>query len=63
MTPKPLFASKTFWFGIIQIAIGAVGFFSGALDPQLSLGLLVTGLGTIGFRVPTSQPIGGIFHA
>lgn len=60
MNPKALIASSTFWFGVAQIAVGGLGLFFGILDQQLAMGLIVTGLGTIGFRLPTSRPIGSI---
>jgi len=59
---KSLLQSKTFWFGITQLVIGGVGFFTGILDQQTSSTLMITGLGTIGFRIKTSQPIGGFIQ-
>jgi hypothetical protein len=63
MPTKALIASSTFWFGLVQIIMGVAGFFTGILDQQLSMGLIVTGLGTIGFRLPTKTAIGGVFSA
>jgi hypothetical protein len=59
-TPKALIQSWTFWFGLLQIALGAVGFLSGLMDHSTAISLITTGIGTIGFRLKTSQPIGGI---
>lgn len=50
--------SKTIWFGILQIAFAAVGYFTGWLTPDAALALLVTGCGAIGLRFKTSQPLG-----
>lgn len=57
---KALLASWTFWFGFLQIALGAVGLASGIMDHQSSFTLILTGLGSIGFRIKTTQPIGGV---
>lgn len=54
---KSFFSSKTIWFGIGQIAFGAIGMLIGQLDHQTAYSLIVTGLGTIGFRLTTSQQI------
>lgn len=54
---KNFFASWTNWFGILQIALAAVGFFSGQLGAQEAGTLLTTGIGTIGLRLKTTQPI------
>jgi len=54
---KSVLASWTIWFGALQVLLGAVGMFSGLMDPAESITLLTTGLATIGLRVKTSQPI------
>lgn len=58
---KALVASWTFWFGFLQILLGIVGLFSGLMDHQTAFTLIVTGLGSIGFRLNTSAPIGSVF--
>lgn len=60
MTPKALISSWTFWFGAAQILLGAIGFFSGLMDQQTAGALVITGVGSIGFRLKTSQPVGSI---
>lgn len=60
---KSLVTSWTFWFGALQIALGAVGYVSGLMDHSTALTLMGTGIGTIGFRFKTTAPIGGILSA
>lgn len=55
--PKSIFASKTFWFGALQIALGGYGLLSGLMDHTAALALLVTGLGTVGLRGVTNTPV------
>lgn len=57
---KTLIESKTFWFGVLQILFGATGFLAHFLDSQMALSLIVTGLGTIGFRVNTTTGISSV---
>ena len=54
---KHAFTSWSFWFGICQIAFGAVGYFSGMMSHAEALGLLGTGATTVGLRFKTTQPI------
>lgn len=54
---KNIFASWTIWFGILQIALGAVGFVSGLMGHVEAMTLMSTGAGTIGFRFKTTNPI------
>lgn len=54
---KSLFVSYTFWFGVAQIVLAALGFMSGQMDSQASLALATTGIGTIGFRLKTNTGI------
>lgn len=56
---KTLITSWTFWFGLCQIALGVVGMVSGLLDQQAAFTLIVTGFGSIGLRLKTTQPVGG----
>ncbi|MDE2102084.1 MAG: hypothetical protein KGL39_32865 [Patescibacteria group bacterium] len=56
---KAFFSSKTMWFGMAQIAFATIGYYTGGLDPQAAFSLLVTGLGTMGFRAVTTQPVQG----
>lgn len=58
--PKTLITSWTFWFGIAQILLAFIGFFGGQMDQNSALTLAMTGLGTIGFRLKTSQPISSV---
>lgn len=60
---KALISSWTFWFGLAQIALAVCGYFSGNLDGQAAMALVTTGLGSIGLRFKTSQPITGITSA
>lgn len=55
---KSIFASWTFWFGLLQLALGGVGFISGQLDQTAAFALVVTGAGSIGLRIKTTQPVG-----
>ncbi len=54
---KSIFSSKTIWFGIAQIAFGGIGYYMGWIDQQLAYGLVTTGIGSIGLRIKTSQPV------
>lgn len=55
---KNIFASWTIWFGLLQVALGAVGMFSGLMGNSEAMTLITTGIGTIGLRLKTSQPVG-----
>lgn len=55
---KKLSHSKTFWFGLFQIVFGIVGLFCHFIDSEAAMSLIVTGFGTIGFRLNVTQPIG-----
>lgn len=55
---KSIFASWTIWFGILQIALGGVGLISGLMEQAEAFTLMITGLGTVGFRFKTTQPLG-----
>lgn len=57
---KALIGSWTFWFGATQILLGGIGFFSGLMTHVEAYTLITTGVGSIGLRLKTSQPIGGI---
>lgn len=57
MPTKFILQSWTFWFGIAQILAGGLGFLSHNLDQHAALTLIVTGLGTIGFRIKTDSPV------
>lgn len=57
---KSLVESGTFWFGLAQIIFGAVGLITQKLEYQTAATLIMTGLGTIGFRLKTSAPIGSV---
>lgn len=54
---KYFLTSWTIWFGILQIGSAVVGFFGGFMDGPQAMTLITTGLGTIGLRFKTSQPI------
>jgi hypothetical protein len=54
---KSIFASWTFWFGVAQIVVAGLGFLSGNMGQSQALTLAVTGFGTIGFRIKTTQPV------
>ena len=54
---KNLFTSWTIWFGIAQIFLGVVGLLSGLAGQAESFTLIVTGLGTVGFRFKTTTPV------
>lgn len=54
---KTIFTSKVIWFGIAQIAFGAIGYFTGWVSPDVATSLVITGAGSIGLRFKTSQPI------
>ncbi len=55
---KSFLTSKTIWFGVLQVVFGAIGYFTGWIDHAQAGTLVVTGLGTIGLRFKTTQPIG-----
>ena len=57
MIGKSLIESWTFWFGAAQILLGGIGLLSGLMDQSAAFALLTTGVGTIGFRLKTTQPI------
>lgn len=54
---KPFYKSWTFWFGLAQVLYGGAGYLSGQLNPQEATTLVITGLGTIGFRFKTTSSI------
>jgi hypothetical protein len=54
---KNIFKSWTFWFGLLQIMYGGIGILSGNMDPSQGYTLLITGLGTIGFRLKTNTGV------
>lgn len=54
---KNIFASWTVWFGVLQIALAGVGFMSNMMDSAQASTLAITGLGTLGFRFKTTDPI------
>lgn len=54
---KSIFSSWTIWFGLLQIALGAVGYFSGMMGETEAWTLVTTGAGTVGLRFKTSKPI------
>lgn len=58
---KSLIESTTFWFGFVQIVLGIFGYALGILDPTTSSTLVITGFGTIGFRLGVTQQIGSVF--
>lgn len=60
MLTKSLLESKTFWFGAAQIVFGLAGLVTGWVDQSTAFALIMTGIGSIGFRVKTSQPISGV---
>lgn len=57
METKSIFKSWTIWFGILQCLLGGVGLFSGLMGQPEAFALITTGMGTIGLRFKTSQPI------
>lgn len=57
MQTKFILSSWTFWFGVAQIAVGVFGALSKNLDQQAAYAMIVTGLGTIGFRFKTEGPV------
>lgn len=57
MNIKPILSSWTIWYGILQVALGIVGWISGKMDPTAAQTLIITGAGTIGFRFKTTDPI------
>lgn len=54
---KSIFASKTFYFGAVQILLGLLGLITGKIDSATSISLITTGAGTIGFRLNTEAPV------
>jgi Na+/phosphate symporter len=57
METKSIFRSWTIWFGILQLLLGTVGLVSGLMQSSEALTLITTGLGTVGLRFKTAQPI------
>lgn len=57
MQKKLILSSWTFWFGIAQIATGVFGAIAKSIDQQTAWTLIVTGLGTVGFRFKTDGPV------
>ena len=55
--PKSIFKSWTFWFGISQILSAALGMTAGAISSGEGMTLILTGMGTIGLRFKTTQPV------
>lgn len=54
---KSIWNSWTIWFGILQVLLGGVGLFSGNMGQPEAFTLITTGMGTIGLRIKTSQPV------
>lgn len=54
---KSIFASLTFWFGVGQIVYAGLGLLLGQMDQAQAASLLITGVGTIGLRLKTTQPV------
>jgi len=54
---KNILTSWTFWFGLLQVALGAVGLVSGLMDSAQAYTLIMTGAGAIGLRIKTSGPV------
>ena len=54
---KPIWYSTTFWFGALQVLLGILGLISGKMDAQAAQAIIITGIGTIGFRVKTNTGI------
>ncbi len=54
---KSFFSSRTMWFGVAQIAFGAVGYFTGWLDQNTAVGLITLGATSIGLRFKTTKAI------
>lgn len=54
---KNIFVSWTFWFGLAQILSAVFGYMSGAMDSNMALTLFGTGIGSIGLRIKTTQPV------
>lgn len=57
---KTLVSSWTFWFGFLQILLAAVGYLGQIMDEQAALALFITGWTSIGLRLKTTKPVGGI---
>ena len=57
---KPLIASWSFWFGVVQIVSAGLGFLSGAMDQNQALTLAGTGISTIALRLKTNSGISGL---
>ena len=55
---KSFFSSWSIWFGIIQIVYGGAGLLSGLLESNTAMTIITTGIGTIGLRIKTTQPLG-----
>ncbi len=56
---KTFFQSKTMWFGTGQLFFGVIGLLTGWMDSQTATALILTGFGTIGFRMTTTAPVSG----
>lgn len=54
---KNILESWTFWYGFAQMLLGGLGLVSGLMDHTQALTLVITGIGTIGFRLKTTTPI------
>lgn len=54
---KSIFSSWTFWFGLLQVMLGVIGLLSGLMDSQAAQALIVTGVGTVGFRIKTTTGV------
>lgn len=54
---KSILSSWTVWFGIFQVLSGVFGLLSHQMDSAQAQTLIVTGIGTIGFRFKTTEPI------
>lgn len=55
---KNIFASKTIWFGVLQVIFAGIGLATGWIDGDVASTLFVTGLASIGLRFNTDKPVG-----
>lgn len=57
MQTKSIFKSWTFYFGAAQVLLGLIGWLSGLMAQPEAFTLIVTGAGTIGLRIKTTEGV------
>lgn len=55
---KPFWHSKTFWFGVVTVLVGAMDLVAKQFSIPADITLMVVGIGNLILRALTVQPVG-----